>query len=104
VSATPAERSLIAQSGAHKSWANTPDPSARTAPGRKAALERFEREVDPDGKLAPAERARRAEHARKAHFAMMAARSLQVRRAKAAARRAAQAAGNEREPGPSDAA
>jgi len=56
-------------------------------------MERFEREVDPDGVLAPAERALRAESARKAHFARMAAKSLRVRREKAAARRAAVEAG-----------
>ena len=29
---------------------------------------KFEREVDPEGKLTPQERAKRAEHARKAHM------------------------------------
>lgn len=62
------ERSLIARINAHKSWAQTEDPSARTAPARRAANDRFEKQVDPDGVLPPAERARRAEHARKAYF------------------------------------
>src|SRR3712207_5858286 len=63
-----ADRSLIARLAAHESWANTADPSARTAPARRALLDRFERQVDPEGVLSPAERARRAGHARKAYF------------------------------------
>lgn len=43
-------------------------------------LDKFEREVDPDGVLAPAERARRAAHARKAYFARLALKSAQARR------------------------
>ncbi len=66
--------------GSHESWARTPDPAARTAPARKAALERFEREVDPEGKLTPDERAKRAEHARKAYFSRLAFKSAKVRR------------------------
>jgi hypothetical protein len=53
-----ADRSLIARLAAHESWANTADPSARTAPARRALLDRFERQVDPDGVLSPTERAR----------------------------------------------
>lgn len=80
VSDMTADRSLIARLAAHESWANTADPSARTAPGRRAMFERFEHQVDPDGVLAPAERTRRAEHARKAYFARLALRSAQARR------------------------
>jgi hypothetical protein len=75
-----ADRSLIARLAAHESWAWTTDPSARTEPARRALLERFEREVDPDGLLSPAERARRAGHARKAYFTRLALRSAQARR------------------------
>ena len=77
---TPSERSQAASIMAHQSWANTPDPSARTAPGRAALLAKFECEADPDGTLDPAERARRADHLRKAHFRRMALRSAQTRR------------------------
>jgi hypothetical protein len=47
---TPAERTLRAQIASNTSWANTIDRRARTCrpPGRRAAEERFEREVDPD--------------------------------------------------------
>ncbi|MDP7735126.1 hypothetical protein [Mycobacterium paragordonae] len=65
--------------GAYESWAKTPDRAARTRPARKAALERFEREVDPDGDLTPEERTKRAEWARKAHMQRMALKSAAVR-------------------------
>jgi hypothetical protein len=76
---SPELRSLRAQIAAHESWARTPDRSARTANARKAMLDKFERQVDPDGKLPPAERAKRAEHARKAHFKRLALKSAQAR-------------------------
>jgi hypothetical protein len=78
---TPEQRSLRARLAAHESWAATADPSARTAPARAAFLDSFETQVDPDGVLDPADRARRAEHARKAHLTRMALKSAQTRRA-----------------------
>ncbi len=77
---TPTERSLRARIAAHERWSKS-DPVAGTAAARKAALDRFEREVDPEGRLPAAERARRAEHARKAYFTRLAYRSAQARRA-----------------------
>ena len=65
---------------AHASWARTTDPSARTANARRAFLDRFERQVDPEGELPPDERARRADHARKAYFAGLALKSARARR------------------------
>lgn len=65
--------------GAYESWARTPDRTARTWPARKAALERFEREVDPDWVLTPQERAKRAEWARKAHMQRLAMKSAAAR-------------------------
>lgn len=56
------------------------DPRATTVAARTAFLARFEIEVDPDGKLAPEERIRRAAHARRAHMARLARRSAEVRR------------------------
>ena len=82
VSESPEIRALIARVAAHSRWAQVPDRSAATAPGRKAAMDRFERLVDPDGTLAPAERAKRAENARKAHFSRMALLSVQARKAR----------------------
>ena len=80
------ERSLRSRIGAHESWARTDNRTARTAPARKAMLDRFEREVDPSGELTPAERAARAEHARKAYFARLSLKSAQARRRAAEAR------------------
>jgi hypothetical protein len=81
---TPAERTLRARMAAHYSWAKTPDRTARTAAARQAALDRFEREVDPDGTLDPAERAQRAEQAKRAHMTRMALKSAQARHRKRA--------------------
>lgn len=89
---TPSERTLAGSIGAHESWARTTDRTARTAPGRRAFDERFEREVDPDGVLDPAERARRAEHARKAYFLRLSLRSAQSRSKIKEATEAAEAA------------
>ena len=56
----------------------------RTRAGRVAFLDRFEREVDPNGTLSPDERKRRADHAKKAYFAGLALKSARARRAKKA--------------------
>ncbi|HEX3965661.1 MAG TPA: hypothetical protein VHZ03_54965 [Trebonia sp.] len=74
---TPAQRGRI---GAHVSWSRTIDRAARTEPGRKGFLARFEREVDPDGVLPEGERVRLAEHARKAHMQKLALISAARRR------------------------
>ncbi|WFE44280.1 hypothetical protein [Verrucosispora sp. WMMD1129] len=83
-SAHPTERSQIAALAAHIKWAGCDDRAAATAAARSAFNERFEKQVDPDGKLPPAERAKRAESARKAYFARLALKSAQTRRARAA--------------------
>jgi hypothetical protein len=41
---------------------------------------KFEREVDPEGKLSPQERAKRAEYARRAHMQRLALKSAKARR------------------------
>ena len=70
------ERQLAARIAAHESWASTPDRTARTAPARAALEQKF---LDAAGGDAT-----RAAHLRKAHFARMALRSAQARRARAA--------------------
>ncbi len=85
---TSSERQLTARIAAHESWANTPDRAARTANARRAMLDRFEREVDPNDELNPAERANRAAHARKAYFSRLALKSAQARRRAGEARAA----------------
>jgi len=78
------DHALSSRLGAHLSWAATADPAARTLPARQAFLDRFEREVDPDGTLSPTERARRGAHARKAYFLRLALKSAQARSRRAA--------------------
>ncbi len=80
---SPTERTLQAQIAAHESWARTPDRAARTANARRALLNKFEKQVDPDGMLLPAERAKRAENARKAHYKRLALKSAQARKLRA---------------------
>ena len=82
---TPQQRTLAARLAAHTLHARIADPAAHTAPARQAFLDRFEREVDPEGVLPPAERARRAEHARKAYFARLGLASAKARGARKAA-------------------
>lgn len=70
-----ARRGLIGAHVLHSRY----DSKEITAPARKAFLDRFERDVDPDGVLDPAERARRAGHAKKAHFSRLAHLSAKAR-------------------------
>lgn len=77
---SPAERALAARANINKRWAFEPDRTAATAPARRTFMERFEREVDPDGVLTPAERARRAESLRKSYFQRLALKSARARR------------------------
>lgn len=78
------DRSQIAKIAAHTRWAKEKDRSAATQAARDALARKFEVEVDPDGVLAPEERAKRAESARLAHFQRMARASAQARRRKSA--------------------
>jgi hypothetical protein len=79
MSLSPTERSQIARVAAHVMHGHH-STEETTRAGRKAFLDRFEREADPDNTLDPAERARRAGHLRKAHFARLALRSAKARR------------------------
>jgi len=82
---TPQQRKLRAQAAAHALHASVVDPVAHTAPARQAMLDKFERQVDPDGSLPVEDRARRAAHARKAWMLGLALKSAQVRRKRSAA-------------------
>lgn len=62
--------------GAHISWANTEDRTARTAPARAAHEQKFLDQADGD----PV----RAAHLRKAYFQRLALKSAQARAAKKA--------------------
>jgi len=74
------QRRRRARIAAHASWAATADRTARTAPGTAAFLQRFERQVDPDGVLPAQQRAEMARHARTAYMLQLAERSARARR------------------------
>jgi hypothetical protein len=66
--------------GAYESWSRTENRPARTAAARKAMLDKFEQQVDPNNELTQQERAKRAAYARKAYFARLALKSAQARK------------------------
>jgi hypothetical protein len=76
-----AERSLRARLAAYALHAQQ-DPRETTANGRAAFLARFDREVDPEGRLEADERRRRAEQARRAYFARLSLAAVKARQAK----------------------
>src|SRR5215203_2260938 len=80
-----AERSLRARLAAYALHAQH-DPRETTANGRAAFLDRFDREVDPEGLLEPDERRRRAEQARRTYFVRLSLAAVKARQAKRAAR------------------
>lgn len=76
--------SSTARAAALERWAREPDPVTATQSARDGFLARFERQIDPDGKLDPADRRARAERLRRAYMIRLARKS----RAARAARRA----------------
>lgn len=68
------ELSLLGRLGAHASWANTKDRSARTAPARAGLEAKFLAEADGDPL--------RAATLRKAHYSRIARKSAEARRKK----------------------
>ncbi len=74
-----AEMAARGRIGAHVTH-SLHDSRRVTHNARQAFLERFEREVDPEGTLPPEERQRRAEHAKSAYFAKLAHKSAKARR------------------------
>ena len=66
------EQQLLGRIGGYKSWANTEDRTARTAPGRAAFLARFEDAPDPEA-------------AKRAYFAELSLKAARARRRKKAA-------------------
>lgn len=69
------QRSITARIAAHVSWSRTVDRTARTAPAVRATIARFEKLVDPDGVMSPADRAKAAENAKRAYYSRLARRS-----------------------------
>jgi hypothetical protein len=76
---SPRERAFRARIAAHMMH-SLHDAREITRSARRAFLDRFEREVDPDDALSPKERALRADHARRSYFSALALRSAQARR------------------------
>jgi hypothetical protein len=72
-------RSQRGRLGAYTSWAKTEDSTARTAPAVRTFLDKFEREVDPEGELSTQERAKRAKWACKPYFQRLAMKSAAAR-------------------------
>jgi len=84
----PRLMALRGRIGAHVAHSRH-DSRLLTEKARQAFRERFEHEVDPDRTLTLDERRRRADQARRAHYARLALRSAEKRRAAAAARKGA---------------
>lgn len=80
----PTERSITARIGAHARWANTTDRAGALAPARRGMDERFEREVDPDGVMDPATRARLAANAKSKYYAQLQLKAAKARRVRKA--------------------
>lgn len=83
---SPAERSLIGRAGAYRLHSRY-DSRVLSQPARDKFMSRFEVEVDPDGKLPIAERARRADMAKRAYFLELSRKSAQARRKTAEGRK-----------------
>ena len=100
---TAAERSTRARVGAYALHAQR-DARETTAAATAAKLGRFDRLVDPEGKLAPDERARRARAALRSYMAALSLKASQAKRKKAAAGSVSAAAARDRrhdtDPGP----
>jgi hypothetical protein len=75
------ERSLNGRLGAYTMHSRH-DAREITAPARRAFLDRFEQQVDPDSVLPEVERRRRAEMALKAHMTRLAVASAKARRSR----------------------
>jgi hypothetical protein len=89
----PEQRSLRARLAAQTSWANTLDPTSRTAKARAAANGRFEQQARELHPTATDEQiARVAKHLKSAHFSRLALASAKARRAKSGSRPATAAA------------
>lgn len=71
------------QIGGNTRWGRATDRTTATETARAAFLDRFEREVDPEGVLPPVERAKRAKNARRAYFTRLSLKSAKSRRRRA---------------------
>ena len=79
---TPEQRSIRGAIAANDRWSRE-DPAENAARGQRGLIEKFRREVDPDGTLPEAERERRTQCAYRAHFQRLALASSKARSRKA---------------------
>ena len=80
-SMTPGQRALRARLASHESWARTPNRRARARPGFDGLRARLAAEVDPGGRMSPADRAKAIENAVSAHFSRLAMRAVAAKKA-----------------------
>ncbi|HLL68847.1 MAG TPA: hypothetical protein VK453_24505 [Micromonosporaceae bacterium] len=78
---TPQQRSMRARAAAHTRWSKE-SPDLHLPKARAAFMDRFAKQVDPDGVLPEAERQRRAGQARTAYFTALAYQSSRARAAR----------------------
>lgn len=83
MSLSPVERRARASKAALTGWLNTVDRSARGRQGHAGLLAKFAREIDPDGTMNPAERARLVKTREKLHMADMQLKAAKARRRRA---------------------
>jgi hypothetical protein len=78
LSLTPEQRSLRARIAANTRWSRESGrPNAIR--GQRGLYAKFEKQVDPEGRLSPVERAKRTEAAYRAHMARLALKSSKAR-------------------------
>ena len=78
---TPEQRTIRGAIAANTRWSRE-DPAVNAGRGQAGLVEKFRREVDPDGTLPEAERERRAQCAYRAHFQRLALASSKARGAR----------------------
>lgn len=78
----PRDRSVVAQIAAAERWGRTADRTAATAPARAGLRAKYAREVDPDGRLDPAELERRVDSLMRAHMLKMSRAAAKARAAR----------------------
>jgi hypothetical protein len=81
---TPQQRRTRASLASLTRWSRVDDRAAETRAALDGFLSKFEREVDPDNKLDPETRGKRADAARRAHMARLAFKSSKARAARRA--------------------
>jgi hypothetical protein len=81
---SPEQARLRARIAANARWAKEPDRQAAMAPAWAGMEAKFEREVDPEGKLPLVLRAKMAKNAKDAYFLRLQVKALKAREAKKA--------------------